>query len=372
VKQIFATYLELSVAPHQKTSRWIVEQLTEEEMELAARRSYAYYMTTLRDPKRITREIRFATAMREANRHMDGIGEAQEGLNYLRTTIAGHKDLKTYVYMTCMEPNFQYQDKEDAVLAKQRRERIIQENRDNQTMIIRGTNKLGQPVWVAMPRKKPGDDPQTFLDILLYTMERCAAIAEAQTLGRRDENVTILDLNKSSCPSLKALKMGLTHLQLLYPGRLKNLIALDLNYILQGMYNCIKPFLCAETKEKFIIVSGAKAKEAAVSIHLDRSQAQSNILQGGELSPDVDGVWFVQNIPFCRPYDYRPAETRTSQQNGVVVQTQSTHASSSIVSHVPSKLMRSPRAHKSTKSRSLAVGTIAKCMTRVTVISLST
>ena len=368
VRKIFETYLDLSVAPDQTISRRITEQLTEEEQEQAAIRSYAYYMTSLRNPGMLTKQIRFATAMREAHRHMDGIEDWGVALKLLRETLARHKEMRSHVYKTCMEPAFQYKDKEDAKLATQRRDRIIKENRENQAMIIRGQDKQGSAVWVAMPRKKTGDDPQTFIDVLLYTMERCAATTEALTFGKNDQLVAILDLNKSGSPSLKAMKTGVSLMESLHPGRLKNLIVLDLHYILQGLYNCIKPILDPSTRSKFIIVSGTKAKEAAVSVHLEPTQAQTNILQGGHLSADVDGEWFVKNVPFCRLYDFLPAGSQAPPSKGKV-----DHHSSSTnkdSNHIPATVLRSPRTYRS-KARSLAVGTVGRCMTRVTVTFVS-
>jgi hypothetical protein len=370
VRKIFETNLALSVAGDQITSRRVTEQLTDDELEQAAIRSYAYYMTSVRNPGMLTKEIRFATAMREADRHLDGMDDVELALKLLRESLAGHKEHRSHLYKTCMDTDFEYRNEQDAKLAAQRRDRIIKENRDNQAMIIRGQDKMGRAVWVAMPRKKTGDDPQAFVDMLLYTIERCAATTEALSLGKSDKMVAILDLTKSCSPSIKAMKSGIDIMQSLYSGRLKNLIVLDLNYILQGIYNCIKPFLDPETRSKFVIVSGAKAKEAAVSVHLEPSQAQRNILKGGHLSSDVDGEWFVKNVPFCRLYDFS-AEENVSPQNTVKVDHHSSHISNKKdARHVPATLIRSPRTYK-TKARSLAVGTVAKCLTRVTVSSLS-
>lgn len=372
VQMVFENYLALSVAPDQKHSRQVTEQLTEEELELAAICSYAYYITSVQSPGLLTEEIRFATAMREANRHLDGIDDVATGLKLLRESLVAHKELRSHVYKTCMDESFQYKDMEDKKLAILRRNRIIKENRDNQAMIIRGQDKQGNAVWVAMPRKNVGDDPQAFVDVLLYTVERCAATTEALSLGKNEKMVAILDLRKSCSPSIKAMKSGISILQSMYPGRLKNLIVLDLNYILQGIYNCIKPFLDPDTRSKFVIVSGTKAKEAAVSIHLEPSQAQSNILKRGHLSAEVDGEWFVKNVPFCRLYDYVPKQGHTSKIPSTI-SSDNHHIHNAIKkdsNHIPATHIRSPRTFK-TKSRSLAAGTIANCMTRITVTSLA-
>lgn len=370
VSKIFETYLAMSAATDQSLSRRITEQLTEDELEQAAIRSYAYYMTSLRNPGLLTREIRFATAMREADRHLDGISDWKIALKLLRKTLATHNERRSHVYKTCMYENFKYNDEEDAKLAAIRRARIIQENRDNQAMIIRGQDKQGNAVWVAMPRKNIGDDPEAFLDVVVYTMERCAAATEALTFGKTDKVIAVLDLNKSCCPSMKAMKSTVSIMQSIYPGRLKNFIVLDLNYILQGIYNCMKPFLDPDTRSKFVIVSGTKAKEAAVSLVLEPSQAQTNILEGGHLSAEVDGEWFVKHVPFCRLYDFVSTENPSSQPMGKEGHRSAPYSTKNDIQQVTATVLRNPRKYK-TKSRSLAVGTLASCMTRITVVSLA-
>lgn len=371
-RKILETYMKMSVMPDQQPSRRITEQLTDEELELAAMRSYAYFVSSLHRPSMLSDEIRFATAMREAHRHLDGIDDVDVALKLLRVSLQFHKEQRTHLYKTCMQEDFEYSDEEDAKLAAQRRTRIIQENRDCQPMIIRGQDRQKNAVWLAMPRKAPGEEAEAFVDGLLYTIERCAATTEALTLGSQDKMIAVLDLKNSACPSVKAMKMGINMLQAHYPGRLKNLIVLDLNYILQGIYNCIKPFLDPETREKFVIVKGTKAKEAAISVHLDASQAQTNLLKDGKLSPEVDAEWFLKEVPFCRLYDYvpsceRPAIAQASETDGAG---NHKHVVKRDEKKIPA-MVKSPRTFK-TKTRTLAVGSVTRCMTRITVTSIAT
>lgn len=368
-KKIFETYMVLSVAPEQSKSRRVTEHLTEEELEGAAMRSHAYFVSSLRYPELLTKEIRFATAMRESYRFLDGIDEVQVAVQLLQVSLRFHAENKSHIYRTCMQEDFKYNSEEDAKLAAQRRIRITKENSEVQAMIIRGQDRQKNAVWVAMPRKQQGDDPQGFVDMLLYTIERCAATTEALTLGRSDRMVAVLDCKNSASPSIKAMKMGISIMQAHYPGRLKNLIVLDLNYILQGIYNCIKPFLDPDTREKFVIVKGTKAKEATISVHIDESQAQTNLLKNGKFSAEVDGEWFLKNVPFHRLYDYAPSsEEATTPESDVHPMLHP--VSRKDESKIPTTI-KSPRTFK-TKSRTLAVGTVTRCMTRITVTPLAT
>ncbi len=362
----------MSVSRDEANSRRITDQLTDEELETAARRSYAYFVTSVYRPQILTDDIRYATAMREANRHLDGIDDVEVALKLLRVSLRFHKEHRTDIYKTCMQEDFVYDDDDDAKLASDRRSRIIKENRDCQAMIIRGKDRQDNAVWVAMPRKQQGEDPEAFVDCLIYTIERCAATTEALTLGRQDRMVAVLDCKQSASPSIKAMKMGIHMLQAHYPGRLKNLIVLDLNYILQGIYNCVKHFLDPETREKFVIVKGSKAKEAAVSVHIEKSQAQTNLLHNGALGTDVDGEWFVKEVPFCRLYDYIPSHELPIHASTMEIDEHLDHRAMSRKDEkkIPAKV-KSPRTFK-TKTRTLAVGTVTRCMTRVTFTSIAT
>jgi hypothetical protein len=366
-KKIFETYMALSVVPEQLKSRRVTEQLTEEELEATAMRSNAYFVTSLKSRDILTKEIRFATAMRESYRYLDGIDEVEEALTLLRISLRFHKENKSHIYRTCMQEDFRYENEEDAKLAAQRRMRITKENRDVQAMIIRGQDRQQNAVWVAMPRKTQGDDPEGFVDSLIYTIERCAATTEALTSGRKDRMVAVLDCKNSASPSIKAMKTGISIMQAHYPGRLNNLIVLDLNYILQGIYNCVRPFLDPDTRQKFVIVKGTKAKETAVSVHIDESQAQTNLLKNGKLSPEVDGEWFVKEVPFHRLYDDALSEAAPMPElDEFAGEPPLLHSlSKKSESKIPT-MIKSPRTFK-TKSRSLAVGSVTRCMTRITV-----
>jgi hypothetical protein len=364
-KKVFETYIAMSVVPEQLNSRRVTEHLTDEELEAAAMRSNAYYVTSLRNRGILTKEIRFATAMRESYRYLDGIDEVQEALKLLRISLRFHKENKSHIYRTCMQEDFQYDNEEDEKLAAKRRMRITKENRDVQAMLIRGQDRHNNAVWVAMPRKKQGDDPEGFVDSLLYTIERCSAATEALTSGRSDRMVAVLDCKNSASPPIKAMKTGIGIMQAHYPGRLNNLIVLDLNYILQGIYNCVKPFLDPDTREKFVIVKGTKAKEAAVSVHIDESQAQTNLLKNGKLSPEIDGEWFVKEVPFHRLYDDAPSKEIPTPMLSEEVEPPLQHSISKNKNKIPTTI-KSQRTFK-TKSRSLAVGSVTRCMTRITV-----
>jgi hypothetical protein len=305
---ILETYVAKSLEPEERKSRRLAEQLSGIELDVAAQCSYAYWVTSIRSPETLTDEIRFATAMREANRHLDGVPDFEDSLRFLKATIQFHLEKQTSIYRTCMLEDFEYDDSDDSILASKRRSRIT-DQMNIQTIVVRGHDKDKNGIILALPRKQSsGDDIDGFLDFLMYTIERVAASTEAVSKGHSDRLVAIVDAKNSSAPSAKASMAAINILQSHYPGRLTNLVILDPPYFLVALYNVVKPFLDPDTRSKFLVVKGAKQRESSLSVLLDASQATPNLLQNGKLGPTVDGQRFLNDVPFHCLYDNVPQE----------------------------------------------------------------
>jgi hypothetical protein len=219
-----------------------------------------------------------------------------------------------------MQENFVYDDPDVSKLATQRRLRIM-ENMDIQTMLVRGHDKQKNAVWLCLPRKTTGDDVEGFLDYCIYMIERASACTEAFTQGESDAIVVVVDARNSSAPSVKACKAAINILQTHYTGRLKNLVILDLPYLLQAIYNVVKPFLDPDTRSKFIILKGERQKELALASLLDKSQVSPNLVRNGKLGSGVDGKRFLHDVPFHCLYDCVPqtvkVNTKAIQHSGI-------------------------------------------------------
>lgn len=303
---ILQTYVSKSKRPDQATAVRLAKCLTEEEQEVAALCSHAYWVTSIRSPEKLTKEIQFATAVREAYRHLDGIPEFEDSVKNLKATVQFHRERKTLLYRTCMNENFVYDDSDDGKLAAQREMRIKKEM-ELHTMSVRGHDKEKNAVWVCMPRKAQGQDSQGFVDHCIYMMERASACTESLSMGESDAILVVIDARHSSAPSIKAIKGAIKVLQDHYPARLKNLVVLDLPYLLQGIYNCVKPFMDSDTKAKFIIVKGDRAKESALAPLIDKSQLPHNLVRNGKLGSIIDGKRFLYDVPFHHLYDHIPS-----------------------------------------------------------------
>ena len=314
-KVILNAYLAHNFGENESVCQKLVSSLTLEEQEIAARTSYAYWLASMRSKEPLPDDFRIKTAMREACRHMDGKGDFKFTLNMLKKTIAFRVARKIEIYRTCLQEDVVYPNQEDCKQAAQRRSNI-RENMGIQTMVVRGHDRDKNAILLALPRKTKGktkgDCVESFLDFVIYMIERVLACTEVISLGQKEKIVVILDAKQSSSPCIKAVKAAVWILQNHYPNRLKNLVIMDPPCWMAGLYNILKPLLDPETRTKFIIAKGEKAKEASFRLLLDESQAMPNMLAKGRLATPVCHNRFLNEVPFHCLYDFNSSEADSS------------------------------------------------------------
>jgi CRAL/TRIO domain len=321
----------------------------DDDIETVAETSYAYWyyrrnykQNEVNDSSLVTellKQYRRAAAVREASRHLEG-ETFDDAVTNLKKTIEFHSTHQTTTYRDCCSMTTTSMTKTSnnldnttsttdsvssvtssstadnngtaisaakvanlVLLRDQRRTRIQQELTSAQTYCVRGHDREDRAVIFAYPRKVSGGDDESFVDTIVYTMERAVACSEYTSGGKQEKIVCVLDSRGSASPSMKACKEAVNILQNHYPGRLKNLIILNPPFVLMTIYNMIKPFLDPDTRSKFIIVKSDKQKIAEISKLVDVSQAMPAMLPGGQLTSDVDPKMYLFNIPFHRLYD---------------------------------------------------------------------
>jgi len=332
-RDILDYYAEDSSNPDHEKARWVVDQLTRDEQEVAAQCSYAYWFlskSAQQHPSipntKITDSARFAAALREAIRHMGCAEDINEILRLFRATLEFHVRHKTRLYRTCMNTPAMTKttiaseaDSGDRLLIQQRRERIVDEMKNYQTNVIRGHDKEDRAIFFAFPRSSAGASEEAFVDAITYSLERALASSEFQSIGRQDEIFCILDTMGGSCPPVKTLKAALGVLQHFYPGRLKNCAILHPHYLLNGIFKVMKPFLHPVTASKFMLVSAKQLKsnrdnDCPISKLIDESQAMPVLMPGrGNLTSEVDVDRFLYRVPFYRLYDAKEPEPKVDR-----------------------------------------------------------
>ncbi len=326
--QILSYYEDEANKPENEIGRWLTEQLSEEEQEVAAKCSYAYWFLSTQQDSPMAQSVRFATAQREAYRHRNCADSREEVLKLLKATIEFHTTNKSWLYRTCMTTNDGVSNAteslDDVFLSQKRKDRIYDEMANYQTNVVRGHDKEGRSIFFAYPRKLAGkpdsESEQAFVDSVIYTLERTLAITEFRTIGRQDELFCVLDTKGGSCPPFKTLQAAVGVLQQFYPNRLKHCVVLNAPYILGGIWKMLKPFLDPTTASKFVFPSSrskGKGKPSPIDELVDESQAMDVLMPGrGRLPSDVDVDHFLYRVPYHSLYD----SCEVSTQDDVVVE----------------------------------------------------
>lgn len=283
----------------------LVESLTLEEQESAARTSYVYWHAATYGGEPPSDELRLKMAMREAQRHTVGPHGYDRALEALKATCAFRKDRKLELFRTLFdEYPPQYGNEEEKELANEYQAHI-RHDLSKQKVVVRGMDKESRAIIIVFPRTCPeAISEDCFINTQLYMIERAIACTEVLSEGREDQIVVVLDFGslKSSCnPPVKSVRELIWILQNHYPQRLRNLVIVNAPLWMRGFYSVLSPFVDSYTKTKFRIAK--KGDKQAIQDIIDSDQAMPFLLPNGKLCAHVDTDHFIHNVPFQCLYD---------------------------------------------------------------------
>jgi hypothetical protein len=324
---------------HASACETLIGELTEHELEVAARTSYVYWVAVTTYPTLITSDIRKRSAMKEARRHFVGEGlDHDKALLSLRETLDFRRKYQLDLLRTCMVPDYPNYTNDESALTAARYRAYIQEEARHQTNVVRGHDKMSRCIVLKLERRSAQHDQETFFIAHLYLIERAIATTEVLSEGREEKCLGIGDFGtyqSAYAPSRQALVALMDVLQRHYPERLQKMILLDPPFWMRSLYSILRVFLRSETREKIAMVSGMvrcqwscdgrrtpsalcrsltiasksnyfllqDEKEAVLGRIIDADQATPFILPGGTLDSPVDMERFLNNIPFHSLYD---------------------------------------------------------------------
>merc|ERR1712176_794828 len=148
----------------------------------------------------------------------------------------------------------------------------------------------------------------------MYTVEKCLAISEVQTMGELQKVFVIGDPSATKSGQVshpapkKSVIQGLKHFGLLYPERLKTLVVLEPPWWVRPGWAIIKQLVSKDTQEKVTIIStGANRtqRDEEVEKILDERNASPRLLPGGMLDDieTMDMDYYYYGLPFHCTYD---------------------------------------------------------------------
>jgi hypothetical protein len=177
---------------------------------------------------------------------------------------------------------------------------------EKQSSFVRGKDKEGLAIMTIKARTEIASEDEAFITTQIYVMERALATTEASSLGKKEKIMVVLDFGdftSSKAPALYAIKALASILQHCYSERLRRLLIIDPPFWMRTMYGLLKPFLEADTSQKFVMISGDSEKTTIFSEFIDDDQAMPFMLPSGNLTESVDLERFLEVVPFHCLYD---------------------------------------------------------------------
>ncbi|KAM0856819.1 hypothetical protein ACQ4PT_048874 [Festuca glaucescens] len=163
------------------------------------------------------------------------------------------------------------------IRAEQVREVIADEK-----VSMAGVDRAGRPVMLAFPaRHFPAKrDMATFKRFIVYLLDSiCARMPRGQ-----EKFMCIVDLKGwgyTNC-DVRAYIAAIEIMQNYYPERLGKALMIHVPYLFMKAWNMVKPFIDANTKDKFVFIDDKKLEET-LKRELDESQVPE--MYGGKLTP---------------------------------------------------------------------------------------
>jgi hypothetical protein len=342
-----AIFLEILQAPtcyyaseeERETCRRLVEEeLSEEEKDITAKTSYAYWYVVTKTKEMLEESVGTEMAMKEARRHLVGEhGNYEKTLDAMRKAIQFRKEWQIENLRTCFDSTA---DEDDLKLKS-----LVVDDLEKQQMVVRGHDRDFAAVGYKFCRQVPASETNEEAYILanLYSAERLVAATEFRTRGGqlgKEKIVMAFDFmgyESSNAPPLSALKKFVEILQRVYPERLKvrnsrhayrlffqwsslllthpcsclyflfkhikTLVVVEPPFLMRALYTAIFPFLAVDTRAKVQMASGEEKRNEIFRQLIDLDQAMPVILSGGKLDSSVNMDHFLLKVPFHLLYD---------------------------------------------------------------------
>jgi len=288
----------------------LAQLLNEQELEILAQTSYAYWLASLSPDHPPTAEQRLRMATREVRRQSCKSPDDAAVLQAVKETVRHRLERRYDLLRACNMDTTQLVFESDAekaeveeALAKLRA--AVDSDLKKQAAFIRGTDKEGRALLVGRSRLVEGTDDVEFVTTQLYLIERALATTEFITKGVEEKIVVVFDFSEfyaSLSPAWESIKTLVHILGNYYPERLIRFIATDPPFWMRTSYSLLSPFIDPITREKYVLVYGDESKQV-LKKYIDAEQAMPFMLPEGKLTEPVDLERFQKVVPFFCCYD---------------------------------------------------------------------
>jgi len=290
------------------TCKRMVEALTEDEKEHAARSSYKYLWTAVaaKENSKDLIESRDSYAEKMAMRHLTSKkGSFDVALQKFRNAIKFRKEADLDGLRLCFNADELDLDEETRQRYATYRERL-EDRMQTGRVYVCGYDKRGRAIYTIYAARTKDFDREWFLKESLYNFERALACTERETDGL-EQSITVIG-NYTGFQSKHAAPMSISHefmscLRENYPGRVKRVFLLNTPTSFLFFWSILKPFIGTDTRKKIQFVSNDRQREKAFSELISIDQASPWMLEGGKKTREFDSSNYLNQTSFDEAFD---------------------------------------------------------------------
>lgn len=287
----------------------MMDELTEEEKEHAARSSYKYLWKSVTSNGSDTKEMkeeREYYAMEMAMRHLSSKkGNYDIAMQKFRQAIKFRKETDLDGLRLCFQA-----DQLDLDDATRERYALYRERLEDRMaagrVYVCGYDKCGRAIYTIYAARTKDFDPDWFLKESLYNFERALACTERES-GGVEQSITVIG-NYTGFQSKHAAPMSISHefmncLRQNYPGRVKRVYLLNTPSSFLFFWSILKPFIGTDTRKKITFISNDRQRETSFSELISVDQASPWMLNDGQKKRDFDSMEYLRQVPFDEAFD---------------------------------------------------------------------
>lgn len=287
----------------------MVDALTDEEREHAARSSYKYLWKSAASNGVETKELnedREFYAMEMAMRHLSSKkGNFDVAMQKFKSAIQFRKETDLDGLRLCFQADQLELDDETRQRYALYREKL-EDRMGTGRVYVCGYDKCGRAIYTIYAARTKDFDPEWFLKESLYNFERALACTERES-GGVEQAITVIG-NYTGFQSKHAAPMAISHefmncLRQNYPGRVKHVYLLNTPTSFLFFWSILKPFIGTDTRKKITFISNDRQREAAFSELISTDQAAPWMLEGGHKKRDFDAMEYLKQSPFDEAFD---------------------------------------------------------------------
>lgn len=285
----------------------MVESVSEDEKEHAARASFKYLWRSVREE--LSKELReerdrCATAM--ALRHLSSKkGNFDVALLKFRNAIKFRRDYDLDGLRLCFHASELKLDETTNQKYAIYREHL-EDRMSSGRVYVSGYDKCNRAIYTIYAARNKDFEREWFLKESLYNFERAIAATERESGGIEDV-ITIIG-NYNGFSSKHSAPMSVSHefmdcLRQNYPGRVKRVYLLNTPTTFMFFWSLVKPFIASETRKKIQFVNSERQREKEFGDLVASDQAAPWMLSGGKKAREFNANEYLNDTPFNQAFD---------------------------------------------------------------------